>query len=276
MGTTPDDIRHSLRLAVNLLKKYDIFEDVLYILGEDGTSCKKRMDIVKEKISGNWRVMCHGLAEGPLIVESVDQLYTEASRQGLASTFYVVSLIPLVDGAPAIPIVVTANANDFDAFDVHRILMAIYAIANEDDIGLGRRIVGDVSDGDSRLRRLALQLMFSAKTSKGKPSKVIAVDHPLVQLKLPFIDGHGFHAQLMDPLHITWRLRTNFLNRELSIGNLPIDWKTVQYPSEQMSLGLNKGDLNGKDKQRWDSCMRLIGRLLRPSETVSRNCRSIF
>ena len=50
-------------------------------------------------------------------------------REGLATNFYVASLIPLIDGAPAIPIVVDCDANDSDIPKVHAVLFRVISAA---------------------------------------------------------------------------------------------------------------------------------------------------
>lgn len=101
--------------------------------------------MIKEKgPDGKLRIVVYGLAGGLLAEpKDVQAVADAAKQQGLATTFYVVSLVPLADGAPAIPLVVTANKNDFDAPDVQRVLYSIYRAAAKAE--LKGRIFGDAS-----------------------------------------------------------------------------------------------------------------------------------
>ena len=90
-------------LAADTLAKYGL-RDALYILGEDGTSCLKRIDVELVRVDDEWRIRCYGLACGPFDLrqgDAIEKLHQLAKEHGLATTFYVLSLIPLVKGASA-------------------------------------------------------------------------------------------------------------------------------------------------------------------------------
>ena len=116
-GTSVAAIEHNLDVAVQILGDYNLLDGTLFILGEDGTSAKKRLDAQLEKVDGSWRVCVYGLGCGALELDSIDHLHDNVLKHGLASTFYALSLIPLAEGAPAIPVAITANNNDFDSPD---------------------------------------------------------------------------------------------------------------------------------------------------------------
>ena len=68
---------------------------------------------------------------------------------------------------------------------------------------LSGRIVGDVSDGDSRLRSFAMLMLHH----RDEPAdEYIVVDHYLMErIRAPYIQGHGYWLQCMDWMHTAWR-----------------------------------------------------------------------
>lgn len=251
-GTSDDAIAHNLSCVIEILSQYNLL-DFEAILTEDGTAAKKHIDIVKEKdADGKLRIVVYGLGGGLLVSPaSVDDVATAAREQGLASNFYAISLVPLVDGAPAIPLVVDANCNDFDAPDVQDVLFSIYrALAKTQ---LRGKVIGDVSDGDSRLRRFAKQCLLH---DGDVAEKYILLDHPLVQMRIPYISGHGWHAQIADWMHIIWRMRTNMLKDEMELIET-IRRATFVEVGRTGDLPLNDADLNKHFKQNWLSCEKM-------------------
>ena len=155
-------------------------------------------------------------------MESVEQLAQEMTARGLSSTLYVISLIPQIAGAPAIPLLVDANDNSFTRADVHRATVMIlkhFALR-----GLAGRVVFGVSDGDGRLRDQQLTLGYHHESPA---ERYISFDHPLIQMRLPWIVGSGYYLQTSDWMHITWRLRLLFLSpkRELHLGDVELHKK---------------------------------------------------
>lgn len=230
-----------------------------FFIAEDGTGCQKRVDICEEKRgdSGDdssaavvYRV--YGLNCGPLEVESVDALTDAIREHGLATTLYVVCLIPQVKGAPAIPIVVDANNNSFTASDVKRTTFHILRVLKKR--GLCGSALGGVSDGDSRLRNWIFTLMFHLGAVA---DEYIRIDHPFIQLAIPWIRAYGFYFQTSDWMHIAWRIRINFLSecRELSIGDVELNYRKLDFEK----LPLQKTDLDRKEKQHHQGVLRLAG-----------------
>ena len=255
-GVSYEAIDHNLGITAETLTNYNLMgSDIRFILTEDGTAAKKHIDVVKERgPDKKLRIVVYGLSNGLLIApKSIEEVVEAAQKQGLATTFYAISIVPLVEGAPALPIVATANSNDFDTTDVRDVLFKIYRAAKKH--GLAGKIIGDVSDGDSRLRRLAMQFMHH----EGSPArKYISIDHPLLQLRLPWIDDHGFHAQLGDWMHIIWRMRTNFLKDEMEFIQ-SVSRDTIIKIMKSADLPLNAADMNPHFKQNWTSCLKMAG-----------------
>ena len=157
--------------------------------GEDGTSHQKRIDLVVDQAA---KIMGYGLNGGPHRFETLEQLRAAVLEHGLASTFYVVMIIPQKAGAPAIPLIIDSNDNSFTTEDVEALTRCILRhVASK---GLGGRIILDVADGDSRLRNQA----FNLHDHPDSPARdYFTVDHPFVTLRLPYFSGHGFFTMII-------------------------------------------------------------------------------
>ena len=93
---------------------------------------------------------------GLFIVESLEQLRGALVERGLASTLYVLTIIPHAQGASYIPLIVDSNSSSFSTEDVQMLTRSILShVASK---GLAGRIFFDTADGDSRLRLNSLQL----------------------------------------------------------------------------------------------------------------------
>ena len=180
-----------------------------WVLGEDGSSGQKALVIQVEKVGDTNKAVLYGLDGDPIVVVSVAEVAAAIRERGLATTLYVMMLIPLVHGAPAIPIVVDANANKFTQADVLETTKTILRVAAKR--GYAGRIRRGVSDGDPKLRAVQLRLMFH----EGSPAeRYVEIPHAFIQLKVPFITGacvvvapsfarcdHGFALQATVFLH---------------------------------------------------------------------------
>jgi hypothetical protein len=187
MGMSDAAIEHNLETCV-IPAIYELgLQSVGWLLAEDGTSAQKRIDIQVETVAGAVRAVAYGLNGEPFPVDSVAKLAEAVKRRGLATTIYVIMLVPLVQGAPALPIVVDANDNTFTRADVHRVTSCILrALA---DRGLRGRVRGGVSDGDPKLRAQQLALQFHQIAAPPAES-YLDIDHEFVQqLRLPMISG---------------------------------------------------------------------------------------
>ena len=142
-------------------------QDCLFFIGEDGTAAQKRVDIQRIKdTDGQVRDYVYGLCGGRYVVESLSSLIELITAHQFATTLYVVSLIPLVDGAPCIPIIVLPTDNTFTRTDVHQTLLT--TLRSLKDTPLEGKVIGDVSDGDSKLRSQVLSLSFHKPLSVAK------------------------------------------------------------------------------------------------------------
>ena len=192
MGTSAGTIEQNFVNCVLPAMKELGLESVSWLLAEDGTSTDKRIDIQVEVVEGVARAIAYGLNGGPFPAESVEALASAVQERGLATTLYVIMLVPLVHGAPALPIVVDAHDNRFTRDDVHGTTLAILGILKKH--GLGGRVRGGASDGDPKLRAEQLTLLFhrlvdGTRLADGQEQKYIAISHGFVQLRIPMISG---------------------------------------------------------------------------------------
>jgi len=158
-----------------------------WVLGEDGTSGQKAIVIQVEQICEH-QAVAYGFDGDPVVVSSVADLAAKNRERGLATTLYVVMLIPLVHGAPAIPIVVAANANKFTQHDVLETSRTVLRVLAKR--GYGGRVRRGVSDGDPKLRAVQLRLMFHEQSPA---DAYLAISHGFIQLRVPFITGASVH-----------------------------------------------------------------------------------
>ena len=159
-------------------------QDASWVLGEDGTSTQKRVDIVAEMRNGELLPIAYGLDGDPVVVRDVSELVAAIRTRGLATTLYVIMMIPLVQGAHAIPLVVEGNANKFTRRRVHQTTLQILRVLASR--GMAGRVKVGVSDGDPKLRSEQLTMMFH----EGSPAEnYIEIDHPFLQMRVPFIRG---------------------------------------------------------------------------------------
>jgi len=92
-------------------------------------------------------------------------------------------------------------------------------------------------------------------------SSYIEHKHPFLQLRLPFIEGHGFYMQTMDWLHISWRLRVLYIKHSgqyIFCGHT-LDKDNLLKAATMAQTGLLAQDLNGSDKQNYKAILRLCG-----------------
>ena len=248
MGTSDQIIGNNLdNVVLPLLERFGLL-DCMMELCEDGTSNQLRLDIVVEDSTK----AAYGINGGPFEVESLGQLAQALRERGLASTLYVLSIVPQVAGAPAIPVIVEANPNDFTRADVWRMHRSLFRHLKFR--GLGGRICLGVSDGDSRFRSQQLVLHFH---DRFPGVRYLECDHPFIQLFAAWIKGHGFYIQTSDWMHIGWRLRRIFLcpDRELLLGDFHIHAGLM----DVASLGLHGDDLKYSEKQHWAGLLRMAG-----------------
>ncbi|KAK9841255.1 hypothetical protein WJX74_002633 [Apatococcus lobatus] len=260
------DLKH-FQHAADLLRKYRA-QDALCVLAEDATALQAHLEPILEDSS----VVVYGLNGPPVKVSSCQILWEQLTQQGVATQFYVWTLTAMMPGVPHIPLCAVAHdgSNETFSFEV--------AASNWERIwqlakAAGVKLLGHCSDGDARLRRADLHLLHWRMDGLD----ALSIEHALVQLAAPKVDmsmaaPFCFKIATQDWLHIVWRLRVQLLQarRSLQIGSLLISATALTRLQKQCKAGVKLlySDLNSKDKQNLDACLRLFGfKKLHPSGT---------
>ena len=98
LGRSLFTIMFNLIIIVGCLAEYGL-RGVPLLLAEDGTGSQKRMDVVQETgPDGSLECVVYGLACGRLVVQSEKEIGDAVLKYGMATTLYVVSIIPLIAG----------------------------------------------------------------------------------------------------------------------------------------------------------------------------------
>ena len=271
LGLSTRAIEHNFDNCVEPAIKEMGLQWASWVLGEDGSSGQKAIVIQVEKIHGLMKAVAYGLDGDPVAVETVAELAAAIRSRGLATTLYVIMLIPLVYGAPAIPIAVAGNANKFTQANVLETTKTILRVMSKR--GYAGRVRRGVSDGDPKLRAVQLRLMFH-ESSPGEP--YVAIEHAFIQLKVPFVKGeaivsslhltssrrchtgHGHFAFTSDWLHITFRHRVMFLTPKRQLQCFE-PFSPADKPFNWPALHLTAPDIDYHEKQLWAGCMRWQG-----------------
>lgn len=255
--------------AAGLLKEYGL-EGAPCFIAEDATALQSRLEAV---LLNKTDVIIIGSCKGVLKVHCIDDVKNAGD---LASMFYLYTLVPLVDGAPIMPLFVDWHNNTKATFNSTTVVdrwKQMHQYAKECDINL----VGHVSDGAPACRSACLRTMH-LKDKLGQPQlDRLVFDHPLIQLSVPKLSEAAIAYILtsQDFMHIDWRVRVQFLrpDKMLSFGGLPIShaklWTAKRLDKEAYAkLGLRYKDLDYHEKQHNEGCLRLFDFVVGTDGTV--------
>jgi hypothetical protein len=248
-------VERQVQAAADILEGLGL-KGALCVISEDATALRHRVDLEDD----NMERVLHGCHKGPHRVASPSELIDLVTSQGLATSFYVHHIVPIVRGAKCIPIVAQTLSASFTHCDILAWWRTLWTLCSKYQI----KIVGHVSDGDAKLRKN----MLAATQSPEAGVVATTVVHPLITRYIPHIEGIGPVCFTQDYMHVFWRLRVQYLShdRVLSFGGVPIIGVTL--PAEMIRdhealRGVrcppNIGDLNPRDKQNWHGCLRLFG-----------------
>lgn len=107
----------NFKFAGHLLQKWGL-RDAPCVISEDGTALQARVDI--QATRGQVRVF--GLCGGSFVVTSVEDLLQQLETRPLATIVYAYSLVPLIDGAPSIPLFAITHDNSNATFSTDYLL----------------------------------------------------------------------------------------------------------------------------------------------------------
>jgi hypothetical protein len=235
--------------------------DAPCLLIEDGTATVAHFDVVPYKD----KVVLFGASCGPLEFRTVDAVRDFLSTKEVpkvATMFYLYVLVPLVDGAPSIPVAVLLQDGTKGTYNTHTVVShwrgACTALLDD-----GVCLVGHCGDGAPPFRAAALQYMLRSPPTSART--FVSFDHALVQCIAPFVNNEFPMFIVLDPLHLYFRLRAFLLDPKrmpvvfgmaCSHAKL-VTWECVK--GSVHSLGLRANDLNASDKQNYEACLRLFG-----------------
>ena len=233
--------RENVTQAASLLKQYNLCS-VPYALSEDGSHCQARIDPV---LAGG-KVMIYGLCGGVYEIRCMQDLWDLCDKYKLAYSFYVYTLIPLVEDAPYLPIAVYPNDLSNETFSRQQMASNIDTLCQwlkEEGID----VVLNVGDGASTYRSLAIERCLkpkvcnqcSAEKKCYNCSHAVSIDHPLIEMYLPptsmaestqeedtgavpDVSLADVRGMTIDYVHITWRGRQQAIDpkRRLFVGGL--------------------------------------------------------
>jgi hypothetical protein len=238
------------------------------MLTEDGTALEKHFDVVRR---ADVVVLIGAAAQSSYEFKTTADF--EAFRERAieqtplpATIFHLYLLVPLVRGAPAIPVVVQLMDGTTDTYNAASVTRAWKYVWHH-LLAKGVNMVGHSGDGAPPFRSATLQHLLR-KTGLSHGNRCVSMHHFLIQLVLPYM---SFREQIPRPLviasdflHIMFRLRRQFLDpsRILVLFRLvcsPIKLITYENVKGRVnSLGLRAGDMDFHDKQNFNACLRLF------------------
>ena len=264
LGFEEDNVRQ-LR---DTLTKYNL-EDTPGKVSEDASGAIRRLDwetIQNSDIAlPKTGLKVVGFTGPPVIVQSVEELreiFKNRSTQ-IANYVYVWVWVPQAPNAPFFPFLVEATDNKFDAGYVWTVWQLLWKWFKKYDL----KFCGHISDGDSRLRKNDYRLNVGSETAHwdANSEKCYLLRngterHPLLSHHITVTpEGHPVLAH-QDWMHLMWRLRLQLIDEKhhFVIGNGDICCAVRDLRSISKECGFKPEDLNWKDKQNWDGCMRIF------------------
>jgi hypothetical protein len=248
--------------AAHVLECLDL-KDAPCILAEDGTALERHFDVITLKNS----VVLLGAARCAmysfLTMEDLASFANVNAQDAPlpASELYVYMLVPLVRGAPAIPVVAKLHDKTNSTMNAD-IVSSAWKDAWRFLTSHGVHMVGHSGDGASPFRKATLHHQLRAIPDNAE--SYIRIPHFLIQIVLPCFDNKFPMVVVSDFIHIVFRLRRIFLapNKVLVMFRLVCSPAKLQtYESRRgnkPSTGLRPRDLDSSDKQNWSACMRLF------------------
>ena len=249
-----------VRLLHGLLCQYGL-ECVPGLVAEDGSTCARRVDwgdLLGDTEAEVWAhgVTLYGLSGNPIVVHSLEHLQGifERRERPIANYVYVYTWVPVLPHAPHVPFCIVSTDNCFDADWVWRQWRTMHRLFKD----YGLRLIGHVSDGDSRLRLCDfLLLLVSNKDDWCSSSKQI--QHWLMEMfhTATTLEGHSL-LPFQDWMHLLWRWRRQLL-----------DPGKIWHVGPGLAAGqsflagaphLNDKDLDYHEKQHWEGTQKIFSK----------------
>lgn len=123
-GNLPDSLgltdKH-IDCAVTLLKQWGLL-GAPCLLSEDGTALQVRLDAILRGNKDNKHIVLFGLNGGSVVITDVKQFKRVVMEKKVATILYAYTLVPLVRGAPHIPLFFWCHDSTRQTFDAARVL----------------------------------------------------------------------------------------------------------------------------------------------------------
>ena len=245
----PGLIQENMVALVLLLKRMGLY-DVPGVWSEDATTCKKMLVVTLDYEPGS--VFVEGFVE-PVRITCKDDLtraFAKYGTKGLATYVYVWTWVPQVPGAPYFPVFWIASNNRFDAQQVWVWQMWLF----REGAKAGLSCIGDVSDGDARLRRVQYELNRHNKLG----TQTFSIEHPLMFLHYSMVYGSPM-VGIQDWMHLSgFRIRRLLLD---GVHNFHLGDGAdagASYLRKLLNNPFSAKDLDYKEKQHWSGCIKIF------------------
>ncbi len=160
--------------AASILEKSG-YAGVPCLIGEDSTA----LQIAIQPVFRDDKIYIYGFCGGAIEIQNLNDLCTIAEENDYGTALYIYTLIPLVGNGPTIVVGAIVHNNTNETLSTERI-RATWDVLQNSCRDVGIRLMGHVSDGDSRLRKCDQELCFGEL-----PNGAISLDHPLIQMFMP-------------------------------------------------------------------------------------------
>ena len=273
-GFSAHDWRGNVKAVKECMQSYgDRFPDLHKapgLVSEDASTILRRIDLERlckssdferlEIPAGGLAVQVWGLDGGERVVKSVDELRAllkSCSADDIATYVYIWLWIPQVEHAPWFPLRCEITNNKFDRFQIFNWWRELDVEFEANDL----LTIGNVSDGDARLRAADFFLMRELGNGKGAGDwlerRHSGIDHVLLNfLKIGITKEGHWKLGFQDYMHLLWRWRRHLLDpkRQMHVGpGFVVNWRHLEGCPH-----LRGGDLRYSDKQNWNGTERIF------------------
>jgi hypothetical protein len=206
----------------------------------------------------------------PVIIKTATELndaFEKYGVEGLATYVYVWTWVPQIPHAPYFPVYWRASNNRFNAQWVWDWWMWLFKTGKEK----GLSTIGDVADGDARLRKCEYELNVHNKLRM--PTK--SLDHPLIFMHISIIDGMPMLG-FQDWMHCSgFRVRRQPLDLIHNFQFGEASEVSIAHLRPFLGEHLNEKDLDFHEKQHWAGCCKLFSEETIRKLTVSNDADPI-
>ncbi|DBA89350.1 TPA: hypothetical protein ACH3X1_004144 [Trebouxia sp. C0004] len=245
-----------LDAVVKVLEAWNLL-DCPMILSEDATAQQCRADVM----GVNDETLIFGFTGPTLVVKTGADFkkLVEDKQASYATLLYVYTLVPLVPGAPYLPLFAFSHDGSKRTF-TPALIKTIWRWIIQAFRRRGLNLIGFTFDGDARLR-MSLYEMFRDATVGAPVGSTITISHPIIELFAvhPHPDRQMALLAFSDWLHIVFRLRRQMLEpaRRLDIGGMLISLIPLKHMANKQKYRVSKSAMDFADKQCYEGALVL-------------------